>query len=350
MALRFDIGTLRPPRRMKNGMLRADGLLTRTGVFEYLNPDGSIRREYRPPDEVFHVDSMESFALAPFTDGHPPEVVTSDNARKYAVGSVGELVRKDGDGTHVAASVVVFDAATIAKMEAGQVSLSCGYEVDLDEKPGITPDGERYDAIQRNIRGNHVALVAHARAGESARVRMDGAVQQEKKETVIMSEPVKTEEQKVTARTDQGTDTSAIRARADQAESDLKKAQEELAALKKTRDDEAAASALNSVVTRAQKALPNERFDGLTKRQVMERTLQGLQGAVPAGESEEYVRARFDLALDAHAKTDAQIAKVGEVLPTVVAGVRVDAVEKARSDMEKFNRSRGKGPLKVAVA
>ncbi len=345
MALRFDIGTLRPPKRMKNGMLRADGLLTRTGVFEYLNSDGSLRREYRPPEEVFHQDSMESFALAPFTDGHPPEVVTAENARKYAVGSIGELVRRDGRD-HLAASVVVFDSQTIAKMEAGQVQLSCGYEVDLDETPGVTPEGERFDAIQRNIRGNHVALVAQARAGDSARVRMDGAVQQEK----AMNPTPKTEETESKGRADQASDVAAVRARADQAESDLKRVQDELNALKKQRDDEAAASALRAVVTRAQTALPKERFDGLTQRQVMERALMGLHGSVPANESDEYIRARFDLALDAHAKTAGQIEEVGRAVTntaTVTASNRVDAVEAARLENEQYQRSRGKAPLKV---
>lgn len=154
--------------------MRVDAHITRTGVFEYRQPDGSIRREYRPEDEVFHEDSLDSFAQKPVTDDHPPEGrVTGENAGKLARGTLGENVRRDGD--HVAASIVILDAALVRKIERGKVQVSCGYTCDLDETPGVTPAGERYDAIQRNIRGNHVAVVDVGRAGPTARIRMDAA-------------------------------------------------------------------------------------------------------------------------------------------------------------------------------
>lgn len=43
----------------------------------------------------------------------------------------------------------------------------------LDETAGVTPDGEHYDAVQRNIRYNHLAIVPRGRAGV-ARLNMDG--------------------------------------------------------------------------------------------------------------------------------------------------------------------------------
>lgn len=171
---RYDIGELRKPTRLPNGWLRADGFLTRSGIFTYRNPDGSERLELRPPDEVFKADSLQSFALVPLTDDHPPVALDGSNAKQFTVGSVGENIVKDGD--HVRASLQVTDAAVIARMEAGKTALSCGYQVDLEEKPGVW-NGQRYDAVQRNIRGNHVALVDAARAGPTARVRMDGAIQ-----------------------------------------------------------------------------------------------------------------------------------------------------------------------------
>ena len=170
-SFRLDVGTLRPLREMPDGRAIAEGHLTRTGVFEYRNKDGSIRREYRPPEEVFKKDSLESFALVPVTNDHPPEDLTSKNARKYAVGSVGESIRRDDD--HVAAPLSIYDSETIEEMKAGKVQLSCGYTADVIESPGVTPEGLEYDAVQRNIRGNHVALVRVARAGSTARVRLD---------------------------------------------------------------------------------------------------------------------------------------------------------------------------------
>ncbi len=173
MAFRTDIGSLKKPERLSDGRLRADAHLTRAGVFDYRDASGKIRREYRPEHEVFKTDSLQTFTDAIVTDDHPAVMVTAANARQFAVGQLSGAPRQDG--SHVAATLVINDAATIAKMDAGKVQLSCGYEVDVLEQPGVSPSGERYDAIQTNIRGNHVALVDVGRAGPTACVRMDGA-------------------------------------------------------------------------------------------------------------------------------------------------------------------------------
>jgi 8-oxo-dGTP pyrophosphatase MutT (NUDIX family) len=50
-------------------------------------------------------------------------------------------------------------------VESGrQRELSCGYHYDPDMTPG-TFEGEEYDGVMRNIRGNHVAIVEEGRAG-----------------------------------------------------------------------------------------------------------------------------------------------------------------------------------------
>lgn len=163
---------LRPPERMPNGWLKCDGVFTRTGVFEYPNADGTVRREYRPPEEVFKPDSMASFGMRPVTDDHPPEFLTSENTDTYSCGMTGETVRRVGD--QMVGTLLVTKGTLRKKMEAGdQVQLSNGYTLDLDWTPGVTPDGEKYDAVQRNIEGNHLAVVKYARAGPEARVRMD---------------------------------------------------------------------------------------------------------------------------------------------------------------------------------
>ena len=97
---------------MADGRIRVDGHLTRPGVFEYMNPDGTIRREYRPPEEVFSPEAMESFIQIPVTNGHPSTLLTSKTAREHAVGSVGENIRRDGDW--LAAPFVVYDDKTLA--------------------------------------------------------------------------------------------------------------------------------------------------------------------------------------------------------------------------------------------
>ncbi len=170
--IRYDRGTLRRPSKTPQGFLRVDGLASRSGVFEYLNDDGSIRRELRLPEDVFAKQALDGFEGAPLTDGHPPVPVTTANVKQYEVGTVTGPARRDGD--YVAASIVVKDPKVIAKLERGDTGLSVGYAVELDETPGNHPTYGRYDAIQRNIVINHLAVGVQPRAGNAARIRMDG--------------------------------------------------------------------------------------------------------------------------------------------------------------------------------
>ena len=63
------------------------------------------------------------------------------------------------DGDLLAATLYVQDADLIRQVQDGtRRELSAGYQVDVDETPGEV-DGERFDRIQRNIRGNHVAAL-----------------------------------------------------------------------------------------------------------------------------------------------------------------------------------------------
>lgn len=171
--LRVDNSSpLSKPVRLSNGFLRAEGYLTRAGIFVYRDAQGNTVREFRPPEEVFHPDSLASFALVPVTNDHPSDLLTADNAKQYAVGSVSDAVTPDGD--KVRAALMITDAAAIAALDAGKSELSCGYTADVEFTPGLW-NGQQYDAVQRNIRGNHVALVDAGRAGPACSIRMDAA-------------------------------------------------------------------------------------------------------------------------------------------------------------------------------
>jgi len=173
--IRFDRGSIGKISKTAQGFLRIDGALTRVGVFTYHNADGSQRREYRPAEEVFNSDSLATIPGAPITDLHPPGLVTPANVRELQRGFVAEGVRKDG--RFVSAPLVIQDAAMIAAVENGERrELSCGYTCHLDWQTGEF-EGERYDAIQRGIIANHVALGPRGwgRAGPEVALRMDGA-------------------------------------------------------------------------------------------------------------------------------------------------------------------------------
>lgn len=165
------------PRRTADGYLIATAKSVRTGIQLYAGSevgmaDKAVVRVYRPAEEVFADASLQSFSHAPVTNDHPAEAVTSENWAKLAVGEVSTAAKKDGEWVHL--PLVLKDAAAIKSVEDGKRELSAGYNCDLDWTPGKTADGQPYDAIQRNIKINHLALVDRARAGSQARIG-DGA-------------------------------------------------------------------------------------------------------------------------------------------------------------------------------
>jgi hypothetical protein len=161
------------------GAVRVPATISRTGIQVYGN-----RTEYRPDSEVFAEDSLASLAGIPVTFGHPPVSVTPANAKTYSVGHMSDAppearVKVDGDDNEwLRAVVYVADGAIQARAERGDsLKVSAGYTCELDPTPGVAPCGTRYDAVQRNIRFNHVAVLdgqtETPRAGAHAQLRLD---------------------------------------------------------------------------------------------------------------------------------------------------------------------------------
>jgi hypothetical protein len=164
-------------QRTPGGGARIPAVVTRSGVFEYTQTDGTIVREYRPPDEVAKADSLASLCDAPVTYMHPAKPVDATSWRAVSVGHVSGDPKPGAEG--VATALVVNDADTLAKIDGGieAVEVSCGYSVEIDATPGVTPSGERYDRIQRQITYNHVAIGPKdwGRQGGAVSLRLDGA-------------------------------------------------------------------------------------------------------------------------------------------------------------------------------
>lgn len=161
---------LKPPTKTAENWLRVDGKIARVGIQEYRRADGTVEREYRPAEEVFHPDALASFAGVPVTNQHPTKLLDDKDAKQYAVGSLSG-VRADGD-KWVAGSLLIFDAAAVASVEGGRQQLSMGYSCALDPTPGEY-QGQKYDSVQRAVRANHCAICDVARAGPEARLRLD---------------------------------------------------------------------------------------------------------------------------------------------------------------------------------
>lgn len=160
-------------RTREDGSLLADARIARTGVQLYLGsevgkPDMALVRVYRPGAEVFSADTMKSVAHRPVTNDHPKDFVNKDNWKDVAVGQTGDEIT--GEGIFIRVPLMVSDGATIKDIEQGKREISAGYTCDLDFASGISQNGEQYDAIQRNIRFNHVAIVARGRAGSQVRI------------------------------------------------------------------------------------------------------------------------------------------------------------------------------------
>lgn len=170
--IRFDRNRLAKATRTPQGFARIDARLTRTGILKYVRGDGSVQLEYRPEEEVFKAVSLDSLTVSPLTDLHPDVFITIDNNKSFNVGRL-DGVRQDGK--FVAATVTVMDGPTLKKIDSGdRQEISCGYSCDLDMTPGVF-EGQRYDAVQRNIEYNHVAIGPKdwGRAGNDVALRLD---------------------------------------------------------------------------------------------------------------------------------------------------------------------------------
>jgi hypothetical protein len=167
-----------------DGSLVAVVRAARTGIQEYrgaeVDPTGAlgfrdkaIVRVYRPDEEVFAKDSLATYAAAPVTIDHPSVAVTADNWGQYGKGEINGDIARDGEFVRV--PIIVRDAAAVAKVRTTHKQLSMGYACTLDATPGTAPDGQAFDAVQRNIRINHIAAVPAARGGPELKISDDAS-------------------------------------------------------------------------------------------------------------------------------------------------------------------------------
>ena len=154
------------------GYFRDSPIVTSVGIFEYKNPDGSMRRELRLPEHVFEEESLASYKGNPVIITHSAGKVDKDNVAREIVGTMLSEGYQDGD--NVRTDIIIHDINEVKSYKMRELSL--GYNLKLIEKPGVW-NGQPYDAIQTEIRINHLALVGDARAGDQARLNMDGESQ-----------------------------------------------------------------------------------------------------------------------------------------------------------------------------
>lgn len=178
MVLFSDALTLDAPRRTSDGYMAVRAKAARTGVYQYTGREVDPNNEHGLRDQaivnvlrdeaaVFDERAVRSFIAKPITDDHPREAVNASNWRDHGRGIVMGAVR---DGDHLAFDLVLMDAGTISKVEAGKAELSNGYAATLEFGDFAGPAGEKCQARQAAIVGNHVAIVDRGRAGPSCRI------------------------------------------------------------------------------------------------------------------------------------------------------------------------------------
>lgn len=172
MKQRYDKALIQDYAETPEGYLTVTAPITRPGVFPYMHEDG-ILMEAKLPEDLFSTATVKSANAKPITDEHPNGIVTLANHDKYAKGMTHTDATVKDHKLYV--SFTITDADTIQKVKNGKRELSIGFLADIEKSVGLY-DGAKYDAVQRNMQINHVALVDKGRAGPSVAIRGDAAV------------------------------------------------------------------------------------------------------------------------------------------------------------------------------
>lgn len=332
----------------ENGFLVDTPVVARLGVQVYYMEDGRTVREFRPAEEVFKDESLASYQGKPMTLDHV--FVNSENAKEVVVGSV--TGKAEPIGNSVVAPIVVYDNTAIQEAMAGNAKeLSVGYSAILDETPGwgdpVTgeyvlksdgdqfdvPDGwQEFDAIQRDIKVNHLAMVYRGRAG-IAKLNMDG--EQEKPYTTDVDINKEDKQEMIKIKLDGAQEfevapeiashIEALNAKADTAiaERDALKAKVDAipseieAAVAKAKADADALAVLVAVAAEA-----GVKADGLDAKGIKVAYVKEVSGLDVADKSDAYIDAAFDIAKESD--------KMAEVRKATTASDKSDSKDEVK--------------------
>jgi len=144
--------------------------IARTGVQDYMENEiggtgSNIVHVYRRPEDIFKPSAIASFEGKPVTDNHPPTNLDTSSIAAYMKGIAQNVRRGSGEESNkLLGDLIVYDPNLIAEIDAGKREISCGYNCDY-----IPNEDGTYD--QKNIIGNHVAIVPQGRAGHSVTIK-----------------------------------------------------------------------------------------------------------------------------------------------------------------------------------
>jgi len=314
----LDLAT--KPQFTADGYMVATAKVARTGIQLYSGdemgkPDMKVVRVYRPESEVFSDATVHSFAYRPMTNDHPAKPVTADNWKELAIGQTGGEVMRDKEFIRV--PLVMMDGKAIKDYQDGKQELSMGYTADIKWEAGETPDGEHYDAIQTNIRNNHIALVGAARAGHEAKIGAAGGQDGQHDDTgglqmadmkkiTFNDVTIEVSEQaaEVIASLKNQLSEATANAEAAQAEADKALAEKD-AKIEKLESDAMTADKLDAAVKERSdligkaKSIADANYSGKSSAEIKRTAVAAVLGdEAVKDKSEAYIDARFDVMLE----------------------------------------------------
>ncbi len=143
--------------------------IARVGDMEYgaselgLSGVGTIT-VHLSPEEVFSPEAIASFEGKPVTNDHPPELLNPDSVSMYEEGHAQTIRQGTGEWEgYLIADLHIHSRGLIQAVQGGKREISCGYECEYAENGDGTYS-------QKNIRGNHIAVVNRGRAGRRAAI------------------------------------------------------------------------------------------------------------------------------------------------------------------------------------
>ena len=367
ICFRYDVAPIEKYELTPEGYLRCWSTIARTGVQMYTDADGSVRREYRPETEVASPESLASFAGKAITLEHPPVLLDSANTKDYQIGFSGtEVVYDNG---FVRAVMTITDQDAIERIMRGDAKeVSAGYRVNYEANAGVTDSGENYDGNQKEISGNHIAVVRRGRAGPqvklhldrldaadpslitpieepsmTAKVNFDGAefevtesvalaVTKEREDAKMSYEGMKKKYDELQAaadsmKADMASMEKEMKAKQDSAEGRADALAEENTALKADLDS---AKQVNvdslveeriALIDQARTSLDSAfDFAGKSAREIMEASIKAVRGDVDLSvRSDDYITAMFDTLVEAGSRDDSGTKELRQAVASIAS-------------------------------
>lgn len=289
LVLLTDKATLTTRRLRDSGEMIAECTIARTGIMLYKAKELGEVAAHLPPEQIcrvrtkaevlFDEATIEGCRSIPVTIGHPKDDVSVKNCKELQKGFIEG--RPAPDGSFLAASIVLNDEQAIKLVDSGTDQISLGHNAEL-----VVCNDEDADFDKVRIVPNHAAIVVRGRA-QTTRIGDSG----EEIEIVDKSALTAIEAER-----------DALQAKADSLSAKLADAE----AVKLT--DEAIQTMVEERATARVDLLVNIAklgdeyvsmdFAGKSEQEIKRVVVAKLHDADMSAKSNEYVNARFEIALE----------------------------------------------------